>query len=646
MDPDEVFHAFNEIISPDFSLVTGRKLNQAHNNCNSGDDAGGDMSCGKEMPDGTSEFVPQSNARTFSNESENGVPRNEQPRSRGNGTQDVHWTLFRPMELVYVGRNAGSWTKVAEEACVRVTGVEERAPSDEDDEKDKHSYVLRCVRACYNGHYFSLTKHSIEIGSSPQEIGNLTSEDLRVIPMRLLPPAERQDIQARVIARGKTYRRICERHHVLMQYEGPVVPLVRRTGWTWTTNQRVVVDAMAGRKMRSGCVNDRFTTSHRQQSLEAFLNTEGHSLPHGDGSSSRQGRDLTRDDAMPDANGKQNSLEHEKTGDDHKWTDIDYLTCPPTLVAFLLDEKVWANVQVEHLTDIVWPESPFDSLGLEIGKKELIQNLTRRFKTKEVSEGSHQDTGGGQEGNLIIFLTGPPGVGKTLTAEVVAEETHRPLYRVSAGELTLDPSALEKQLDDIFILARRWGAIILIDEAGMFMTKRRASTPDQNAAVTAFLRLFHTYDGLLFLTSTTKDIDTAFHDRIHATIKYTELDETQRTNIWRCQLQRAVGSPEGHPPSSRWPEEAYRLLGKVETNGREIRNIVRTAEQLALGLSTELVMKHVAAAMRNFGGSDNYVESICEQLEVLEEKVGGDRGLPYDDDVELQHSIGGRSDEL
>ncbi|KAF5506947.1 hypothetical protein CGCA056_v013008 [Colletotrichum aenigma] len=339
---------------------------------------------------------------------------------------------------------------------------------------------------------------------------------------------------------------------------------------------------------------------------------------------------------MPGAKGKQKSSEDETTRKDYEWTDIDYLTCPPTLVAFLLDENMWVNVHVEHLTDIAWPETPFDPLELEIGKKELIQNLTRCFKTTKTSEGSNQDARAGQRGNLIILLKGPSGVGKTLTAEVVTELTQRPLYRVSAGELSVDSSALEKQLGDIFTLCRRWRAVVLIDEADMFLTKRRASMPDRNAAVTAFLRLFHTYDGLLFLTSTSKDIDTAFYDRIHATIEYTELDETQRTNIWRRQLQRAIGSPEGHPPNSPWPE-ACRLLGKVEINGREIRNIVRTAEQLALGLSTELAMEHVAAAMRNFGGSDNDVESICEKLEMLEEKVGGGRGLACDDDVELQH---------
>lgn len=158
--------------------------------------------------------------------------------------------------------------------------------------------------------------------------------------------------------------------------------------------------------------------------------------------------------------------------------------------------------------------------------------------------------------------------------------------------------------------------------------------------------MLHTYDGLLFLISTSEDIDDVVYDQIHATIKYVNPDESQRTNIWRRHLERPVGTPKIRPSGLRWPERIYQLLGSVETNGREIFNIVRTAEQLALGLSTNLAVSHVAAAMRNFGGLDNYVESVCEKLEVLEGQLGDDRGQACSDDVELQHSIGERSDGL
>lgn len=72
-------------------------------------------------------------------------------------------------------------------------------------------------------------------------------------------------------------------------------------------------------------------------------------------------------------------------------------------------------------------------------------------------------------------------------AEVVAEEAQRPLYRVSTRELSFDPSSLKKQLSDHFILGRRWGAIMLIDEADMFMPKGQSLTPAQNATVTGEL---------------------------------------------------------------------------------------------------------------------------------------------------------------
>ncbi|KAF5486637.1 ATP-dependent zinc metalloprotease YME1-like protein [Colletotrichum siamense] len=575
MNPEDVINEFNKIIGPNFSLTQGRVLKQtdtgSENRCDASTHARGQTEGA-----GNAAHIAQSTLEESSGENDKMVLEDQELLLRRRIARNLHAMLFKTKEMIYIKYGPGSGAKVAEE-CAIVTSIEKKAIRNNDGTDDEHqaTHVLLYVRTCNKGRSFGLTRHSIEIGSSSQEM----------------------------------------------------------------TDQRVMLDGIADRKMRGAPGDNSFIAAYRGQGLQAFLSTNVYPMPHSRGPSSSQVGGLMGDKVLLGEKGKQKSSEYERTRGDYEWTDIDCLTCPPMLVAFLLEENIWVNVHVEHLTDIVWPENPFDSLELEIGKKSLIQNITGRFKTKEIREGSHQDTGGGLRGNLIIFLTGPPGVGKTLTAEVVAEEAQRPLYRISAGELKVDPSDLEKQLGDIFLLARRWGAIILIDEGDMLMTKRQASTPAQNATVTAFLRLIHTYDGLIFLTSTSEDIDTAFYDRIHATIKYVGLDETQRTNIWRRQLQRAIRSPEEHPSSSPWPEETYRLLGKVETNGRDIRNIVRTAEQLALGLSTELAMKHVVAAMRNFGGSDDNVGSICEKLEALEEKVGGDREQACDDDVKVSPTL-------
>lgn len=70
---------------------------------------------------------------------------------------------------------------------------------------------------------------------------------------------------------------------------------------------------------------------------------------------------------------------------------------------------------------------------------------------------------------VLTAGSGRPGVGKTLTAEGIADHLKRPLYMVSAGELGIDASTLEKRLTTILDISFTWNAVLLIDEAdGMF----------------------------------------------------------------------------------------------------------------------------------------------------------------------------------
>jgi hypothetical protein len=64
--------------------------------------------------------------------------------------------------------------------------------------------------------------------------------------------------------------------------------------------------------------------------------------------------------------------------------------------------------------------------------------------------------------NLIIINISI--VGKTLTAETIAEKLHRPLYTISVGELGIIPEELEGSLKSFLDQAREWDAIVLIDE--------------------------------------------------------------------------------------------------------------------------------------------------------------------------------------
>ena len=84
---------------------------------------------------------------------------------------------------------------------------------------------------------------------------------------------------------------------------------------------------------------------------------------------------------------------------------------------------------------------------------------------------------------MIILLEGPPGTGKTLTAESIAEAMQAPLYIMSAGELGTQADRVEEYLSDILKMATMWKAILLIDEADIFMEERGRHDLERNELV-------------------------------------------------------------------------------------------------------------------------------------------------------------------
>ncbi|KAL2375090.1 hypothetical protein BDBG_16287 [Blastomyces gilchristii SLH14081] len=105
--------------------------------------------------------------------------------------------------------------------------------------------------------------------------------------------------------------------------------------------------------------------------------------------------------------------------------------------------------------------------------------------------------------NGAVIAAGPPGVGKTFTVEATSERFRLPLYSISAGELFAnhgDPLKLDVTLDRIFKIARHFNAILLLDEADVFIEKRSAYHDGHNHLMTVFLRKLEYYKEILFLT--------------------------------------------------------------------------------------------------------------------------------------------------
>jgi hypothetical protein len=73
--------------------------------------------------------------------------------------------------------------------------------------------------------------------------------------------------------------------------------------------------------------------------------------------------------------------------------------------------------------------------------------------------------------------------------------------QVCAGDLGTDAELLEANLLEITSLSHKWGAIILIDEADVYLAERALQDIQRNALVSVFLRHLKYFQGIMFLTT-------------------------------------------------------------------------------------------------------------------------------------------------
>ncbi|CAG8981389.1 hypothetical protein HYALB_00009601 [Hymenoscyphus albidus] len=190
---------------------------------------------------------------------------------------------------------------------------------------------------------------------------------------------------------------------------------------------------------------------------------------------------------------------------------------------------VFRGFAISRLQPISWGKETFESLVLEPKQKKLIHSLVKQHS---LLDDKFDDLVCGKGQGLIILLSGNPGCGKTLTAEAVAEVTRKPLYMVSAGELGTKPPEVDKALTQALTLAHKWQAVMLLDEADVFLQVRDTIDLERNALVSIFLRQLEYYQGILILTTNRiGDCDPSFESRIHISLNYPDLGVGAREAI-------------------------------------------------------------------------------------------------------------------
>ncbi|CAG8528068.1 1381_t:CDS:2 [Racocetra fulgida] len=253
-----------------------------------------------------------------------------------------------------------------------------------------------------------------------------------------------------------------------------------------------------------------------------------------------------------------------RKGDYIKLDQIDedfYLLTPAVVYGFSFALKEWGQLEVLGLSRINFDENAFDQLEMSKDKKDIIKGLVMQYgesghmKIKPLDPISNKGKG------CIFLCYGPPGTGKTLTAESVAEFLKRPLWTLSVNELGTNPEI-------VLEVAIKWNAILLLDEADIYLEKRDVADLTRNTLVGIFLRLLEYYQGMKnFPYYSNADLSLEADD-----------------------------------------------FSKYELNGRDIRNVLHTARTLAQSREESLTANHVINVIETIQKSRNEMEDIKKTI--------------------------------
>ncbi|KAI0902654.1 P-loop containing nucleoside triphosphate hydrolase protein [Ustulina deusta] len=267
-------------------------------------------------------------------------------------------------------------------------------------------------------------------------------------------------------------------------------------------------------------------------------------------------------------------------------TDEQRLLATPWVRGFDLKSKQWCELCVDELRPMTWNDEAFDKLVLPGDEKQLAWEFV---EAKSLSQSEKFDDFIPDKGRgLIILMFGPPGVGKTFTAEAVADKSRVPLYAMSAAELGTAPDTVEKALENALGLCRMWNAMLLLDEADVFLGARTSDSIARNELVAIFLRMLEYYQGTMFLTTNRiASIDPAFQSRIDLFLPYHDLSSEARREVW-CNFIERAGQDKFDVTN-----ESLHKLSQLSLNGREIKNLIKSAQLLSFKSGSKVPMERV-----------------------------------------------------
>jgi SpoVK/Ycf46/Vps4 family AAA+-type ATPase len=256
-----------------------------------------------------------------------------------------------------------------------------------------------------------------------------------------------------------------------------------------------------------------------------------------------------------------------------------------------------SNQKLSSLSRKVDPKYSWEDIVLPKEKLTQLKEICSYVKYKHVVYG---DWGFGKKlslgKGLNALFFGPSGTGKTMAAEIIANELKLDLYKIDLSTVVSKYIGdTEKNLNKIFSEAETSNSIIFFDEADAIFGKRSevkdAHDRYANIEVAYLLQKMEEYEGVVILaTNFRKNMDDAFVRRIHFTVEFPFPDEKNRLGIWK-------GVFPANAPVDK--DIDYKFLAKkLKIAGGNIKNIAICSAFLAAEDSRKINMRHMMRAVR------------------------------------------------
>ena len=249
----------------------------------------------------------------------------------------------------------------------------------------------------------------------------------------------------------------------------------------------------------------------------------------------------------------------------------------------------------EHAT-LIYARHTWDQLVLGETEKEMLRMACDQVRYQHVVYdrwGFNQRLAYGK--GVSMLFAGPPGTGKTMAAQVVANELGIEMYKVDLSQVVSKYiGETEKNLNQVFNEAKKSNVILFFDETDAILGKRTEvkDAHDKNANLeTAYLlQKMEEYDGITVMTTNYKEnIDSAFFRRISYVIHFTFPDARARREIWRGIFP--ADTPLGEV-------DFEYLANQFEITGGSIKNIALVASFMAARNGEAVDMGHIVKAVK------------------------------------------------